>query len=338
MRNSLSFLILLFFSFCSFSQNLVPNSSFENLISCPPGAGINQIQYCPPWIDPSSGGGGADVYNTCITEISTIPNFGLGSYVGGGGGEWPRTGNGFVGIFVWGNPSLGFPDVREFLSAKLEDSLEENTTYRIEFYISLLDSYRYAITNMGVFFSKLPLPIVNQPFDLNYYYSLSPQIINSNSSFLSNKNGWTKISGRFTAEGGEEYITVGNFSSDLQTNYLMVDSSTWHQYNNPDSFSFLTDFAYYLIDDISVWKDTTTGFEESETFDFNFYPNPAKENISIQFTNGSKKLTATILSISGQQLLKQSIGNKNSIDLSTIPNGVYYIEIANKRQKLFINK
>ncbi len=285
--------IVVYIFVCLFSgieaQNLVTNYSFEDFSGCPIGSGFNQIDSLFPWTSPT---GGADVMNPCITEISTIPNYGVGLYYSGIGGEWPHSGNGFVGMYVWGNPDLEYANFREYISSPLSDSLSRKT-YQIEFYVSLMDSFRYAISNFGAYFSKIPPPTINSPSDLFQYYQFTPQFVNSHSNILSNKSGWTKVSGRFTAEGGERYITIGNFASDIETNYIMVDSSTIH-YSNGISPLNIADFAYYIIDDISVWEDTTTGLTETEQAEFKIYPNPAKDFITIEVSNSSNYITATI--------------------------------------------
>ena len=49
---------------------------------------------------------------------------------------------------------------------------------------------------------------------------------------------WVKISGIYTAHGGEQYITIGNFKLDTQTDTLRVNT--------------LGDYTAYYIDDVSV--------------------------------------------------------------------------------------
>jgi hypothetical protein len=79
-----------------------------------------------------------------------------------------------------------------------------------------------------------------------------------------------KISGEYIAHGGEQYITIGNFYTDSNTDTIEVSN-----YQNRHS-------AYYYIDDVSIIDCTEQGIEEEEwQGQCSVYPNPAKDNITI---------------------------------------------------------
>jgi hypothetical protein len=78
-------------------------------------------------------------------------------------------------------------------------------------------------------------PVVTYPpFFIHYI----PQV--ENTTILSDSLGWTKISGVFTATGGENILTIGNFRDDTSTNSMFV--------KNSPAFPA----SYYYIDDVSV--------------------------------------------------------------------------------------
>ncbi|MEX2379920.1 MAG: gliding motility-associated C-terminal domain-containing protein [Vicingaceae bacterium] len=55
-------------------------------------------------------------------------------------------------------------------------------------------------------------------------------------------SGWVKIEGIYLAEGGEQYLTIGNFNDDTNTSY--------HIFNNNATIPS----SYYYIDDVSLVK------------------------------------------------------------------------------------
>ena len=68
---------------------------------------------------------------------------------------------------------------------------------------------------------------------------------------------WNRVSFEYDAKGGEQFITIGNFSSDDQLNKYHLDFS---QTNEP----LLNKAAYYYIDDVSVNPTGTSVVVESK--------------------------------------------------------------------------
>jgi len=100
----------------------------------------------------------------------------------------------------------------------LQEVLSPNVAYHVEFYLSLEDSLNYAVKNVGAYFSQ-EVPTQN----LEMFLSLTPQISYEGAEFLTDKEGWMKISGSFVAVGGERYLTIGNFDDDENTDSLFVE-------------------------------------------------------------------------------------------------------------------
>ena len=64
----------------------------------------------------------------------------------------------------------------------------------------------------------------------------------------------------------------------------------------------------------------------------NVYPNPAREFIIIENEEG-EPLTATIYTLSGQVVAKKELlSNRQRINISTLPDGVYFLKIATTRK------
>ena len=205
------------------AQNLVPNPSFEFYTQCPWTMG--QLNLAFPWQNPNNRT--PDFFNTCCSTSagSSIPNNAWGS-------ENAHTGIGYSGGCSFYKTGLG----REYIQVQLNDSLQKNTTYCVEFYVSLAEVSDYAVNNLGAFLSSYP---ISSSTDL---ILCTPQIVNSSANPLINKNSWTKISGSFITSGGEQYITIGNFNDDSASDTVRVDSS-----------GYSGGMTYYYIDDISVY-------------------------------------------------------------------------------------
>ncbi len=303
----ITILCLILNSSILFGQNLVPNPSFEYHTRCPfdttsfP-SGFLLLAY--PWQNPSTVGNGdssPDLFDTCSTNVGfSVPNNAWGN-------EYPHTGNAYSGIYCYYKWILS----REYIQVQLIDSLQKKTPYCVEFYVSLADVSTYAANNIGAYFSVDAISMTGYS-NLPYI----PQVINSNNNLLINKHGWKKVSGSFIANGGEKYITIGNFNDDPSTDTIFVDSTGWDG-----------GIAYYYIDDVSIMdcRDTTgiENYQNSSTI--NIYPNPTSDILTIVTPIQS---TIQISNIQGQ-LIKTLIttGTKTNNDVSSLPSGVYIVEV-----------
>ena len=209
------------------AQNLVRNPSFEDTLACPTNAA--QVFNAVPWYDPN--GCSSDYFNGCTTNGAIdVPKNGAGF-------QYARTGIAYAGFATYYQSSVNY---REYIQAPLLSSLVANKIYCVSFYLALGDSLIYSSDKVGCFFSSTPVNICSccvLPF--------IPQI--ETTFIITDTIGWTKISGTFIASGGEQYITIGNFKDDSNTNTSIINNSSV----NPT--------AYFFIDDISVTDcDTVT--------------------------------------------------------------------------------
>lgn len=225
-RSFLLFLLsLLFLDNISFAQaNLVPNYSFETFSSCP--SNINQLSRAVPWYDPTNSG--SDYYHQCSSSSN------VGVPYNASGFQNARTGLGYAGFYPY-TPSIF---TRSYLQIQLIDSLKPGVSYCTHFFVSLADTVNYAIDAIGAYFSSTPVTC-GPP---NCLMSFTPQVSNSNGIITDTMN-WVEISGIFTAIGGEQYITIGNFKNDASTNSSIVNNTIYAS-------------SYYLIDDVSVVEIT----------------------------------------------------------------------------------
>lgn len=126
----------------------------------------------------------------------------------------------------------------EYIETPLSAPLQKGKTYYLEFYVSpdvTPISYRGFTDAVGLALS-----------DTFYYKDLGPTealplkpVIENRGTVISDTAGWTRISGCYTARGGERYAIIGNFRSTQETLVEFV---------NP-SYPFI---IYFYIEDVLI--------------------------------------------------------------------------------------
>ncbi len=218
-------------------QNLVPNYSFEDYTTCPSGANLYNVRNnCQPdlWYKPDLKL--AAYYNACAVDpadYSYVPNHLLTS---GLSYQLARTGVAYIGMFYYNGA-----DSRNYFQVKLTDSLKKNKCYYAESYVSLGNSWKRACNNQGMLFTKQAVYVDTNAIPLVKLLPANPQVVNHGNSIISDTLNWVKVSGVFVAEGGEQYLTLGNFKNNLQTASAVVNPSGGY------------DGAGYYVDDVSVY-------------------------------------------------------------------------------------
>jgi gliding motility-associated-like protein len=92
-------------------------------------------------------------------------------------------------------------------------------------YVCIADRVRYSTDAIGAYFSTGAVSLPNGGV-LPY----TPQIFNT-SGILQDTANWVQISGTFIAQGGENFITIGSFVNDANTNSIYSNSSGWYSNN-----------------------------------------------------------------------------------------------------------
>jgi len=195
-----------------------------------------------------------------------------------------HSGKGYMGIIAylidgyW--DTLGDYAYREYIKTRLKEKLKNDTYYCVTFYTrtSIGISSHFA-NNLGFYFSNdsfvknfhYPPYYASEVKDMfNYiqtdYFYAHPQIIKDDTTWFSNlydSTNWTKIQVVWLPKGGEEFITIGNFKNNNQTDTACVGNPTpgypqWYaiacnrnQYNSSNIGSWGAR-TYMLIDDVSV--------------------------------------------------------------------------------------
>jgi hypothetical protein len=212
----------------SAQDNLVNNSSFEDYIVCPMGA-------TPPppkkWYSASS------YYvisylNSCSQDLlSSVPSNSYGDNF-----QWARTGNAYVAIWVLNFPP--FNNFRSYYQSKLKDSLRKDKSYYCEFFVVSTNEHKLKCNNISAFLSKTAVSIDTVATPSGVLFA-NAQIVNYGNPIITDTLNWIKVSSIYKAEGGEQYLTLGNFKDDANTQYIASQPTG---YNG----------AAIMIDDVSV--------------------------------------------------------------------------------------
>lgn len=243
-RTIISFLLLLPTApvLSQVTDNMVYNPSFEEHRECPKRIeALGVMQEVDAWWQPTSGS--SDYYNSCGKRECSVPLNKLGYQVA-------RSGEAYCGIYC------SRDQYREYLQTRLKKPLEAGKRYKVSFWVSLSEKSPHAATTLGALFTKeciedstLGIVMKRETLDLDGQGSQSiavyyePQVVNPREHPLTDTKEWMEVSGEFTAEGGEEFLTLGNFFSFNKSRIMMT---------HDEKTSTPLHGAYYYLDDVSV--------------------------------------------------------------------------------------
>jgi OOP family OmpA-OmpF porin len=137
----------------------------------------------------------------------------------GVGYQYARTGIAYVGLATFASAPFksNYINRREYVGGELSDTLKQGHEYCVSFYVSVAEELKYVVDGIGLYLS------VDSAVDytINTNLSFVPQIENPAGNIIYDTLNWVQISGTYIANGGEKYLTIGNFKDDANT---MIDS------------------------------------------------------------------------------------------------------------------
>ncbi|MDR0789454.1 MAG: OmpA family protein [Bacteroidales bacterium] len=222
------------------TANLVYNPSFEEHLACPDKIEpYGKMMEVIAWWQPTNGS--ADYYNKCGGKQTSIPKNKLGI-------QMPHYGVAMVGIYA------SKTTYREYIQTELKEKLIKGERYKLSFYVSLSEYSSAAVATIGGLLTTNRIEDTTREilaynertmhkFDVKEKKTtyFKPQVVNAFDNPITNTQDWTKIEGEFIAEGGELYLTIGNFYPAEKSNLI-----------EPKNLTYLLPGAYYYIDDVSL--------------------------------------------------------------------------------------
>jgi hypothetical protein len=223
--------------------NLVPNPSFESYTSCP----IIQIKppQTTPWLNLFSNVG--SYANSCSNIQVMYPPYGVpNNAFGGGNYQYANSGNGYLVFKTLNSNFQPYVNNRRIYQAvKLVDSLKIGKKYYCGFYTVLTDSSKYATNNISMSISNnIVLPDTGNGNNGNLQNIMN--IFNNNNPIIKDTKKWVLVSGIYIAQGGEQYITIGNFKNNSETTIDTIN-------NNSQA-----PLSVYCLDDVFVYELSST--------------------------------------------------------------------------------
>ena len=191
------------------AQNLVPNPGFEDYMNCPTLLGGLNVLW--DWYIPPGHSGSTDYYNTCSpSSFVGVPYNTIGF-------QMPRNGNGYAGLaLILPNP-LTTTVYREYMQVRLTAPLQANTTYTVGAYVNCGNINKFVTDVIGFHLSDTS--VIGRP-GIGYEELRVVAQVEASGNYFDDTLGWELAMGSFVAQGGEEYLCIGNFLHDSLTPYL----------------------------------------------------------------------------------------------------------------------
>ncbi len=218
--------------------NLVFNPSFEEHSFCPQRIdALGVMKAVDAWWQPTRGS--SDYFHACAGRECATPRNKMGY-------QTPHTGDGYCGIYC------SQADYREYLQTELREPLRAGVRYRVAFFVSLADKAPHAVATMGCRLSAERLDDSTMGILMQREKSniddgrqsiatlIMPQVLHSADTAITDRLGWTEVCDTIVAEGGERFLTIGNFFDFNHSGVVDAGSGAVLQ------------GAYYYVDDVSV--------------------------------------------------------------------------------------
>ncbi|MBU6204581.1 MAG: gliding motility-associated C-terminal domain-containing protein [Bacteroidetes bacterium] len=217
------FFVLLFIYLNTQAQtNLVPNGDFEEIAFCT--SGVNVFAQIQNWKGCST----PEAFNECFGNNNfKVP-------INMRGVQFPQSGLTYVGIF-----NILVPENREFIWVKLNSGLDTSKLYQISFYVSYAETSTLLSNNLDLLLSTKTINCS----DVN---SCCFKLTGNSFPLIKDTENWFKVEALVKPDSSYQYICIGNTKSDLQSDYILIDSFAVNKF----SFLYIDNIAITVVADI----------------------------------------------------------------------------------------
>ena len=266
-----------------------------------------------------SWGWSPDYFHPCSDDIEGFAGVPSNAF----GYQFPISGEAYAGLATYEDFT---PQAREYIAIELSEPLTIGQSYYVFFHASLYDggmeAWAWCATNhIGLRFFKNP----------EYHYQPSSDWLMPDnfahidySEILTDTTHWTKIEGWVTADQEYNWLAIGNFFDDDNTDILILNESE------------VSCWGYYYIENICV-SPTPSGCDyllSASPLDmekgYAVYPNPAKDYVNIDLKNKSIRIeSAALYDMTGRLVTKATNVDSPSLRIDTgyLSSGVYVLRI-----------
>ena len=207
--------------------NLVPNGSFEDTVNC---AVVTQstIYKATHWYNPNNAT--PDVWDCDLDRLCGMAMSPAGSNQLF---QYAYEGTRHAGIYCWFGP--GSSNSRDYIGVRLIEPMLAGSAYEVSLWV-VRRRMRYAVDHIGVWFG---LDSLWQ--NTTWWLNVSPQLKlrHPSAPYLVDGNEWTRLADTLMAQGGEQWMVIGNFDVADQVDGIIAQSSS-------------LPYAYYFVDQLEV--------------------------------------------------------------------------------------
>ncbi len=299
----------MFCSQVSWGQNLIPNGSFEDTISY--GGGFT---FPKQWTSPSGNNSIGEHYTPYNQYLWTVPQNFFGY-------QHAQHGNSYFGLVMYLLAKTP-PAQRDYIQCRLKRTLIKDTTYCLQIYVNLPDSMTHA--SRGQLSIYLSNTAISSPSNYNLNFPYTPQMLVSPTNYITDKLNWTEFNLSYTAQGGERYLTMGNFNDTLGIDTLYSPGGGIHlNYYG----------TYYFIDNLylghcdSIPKDfdisSKTSVNNKPCFTDSTYLNLTIKNRSIDSINFTEDTLTLFTEVFNNGILVQNFQQNLSNNTLNFNGGLF---------------
>ena len=210
----------------SFGTDLISNGSFEERSWCPGDYTQSQLKTIVGWNQANAGT--PDHFDACSTGGKAgVPDNMFGS-------QPALDGKAYAGLVLY---SQSKPFYREYLQTSLLRTLKKGEWICVEWWVCAADEGRVITDGLGLYFTPTAPKAVGEGMLTGI-----PQVSNPDLHLLSDRWSWTRLSDVFQAEGGEQFVTIGNF----------IAPQELHVMERNDAPAGASNWAYVYLDDVRV--------------------------------------------------------------------------------------
>ncbi|MBK9147740.1 MAG: hypothetical protein IPM12_07975 [Flavobacteriales bacterium] len=293
------------------AQNLVPNGSFEEYITCP--WALAQVDSCVGW---KTWYYTPDYFHSCSkSNLNGVPQNIVVN-------QLPSHGDAYCGF----NAALPFQDAVEILGAELTQELDIGVPIHVSLKLAAgiggtQINYRHTCDKVGVRFTTTEQQwVLTTPLPDYAHLVLSDPI--------ETIGEWTTLSGTFVPDSAYRYISIGRFHTWDSLQFVEV---------NPDGTN---PGAYFLVDEVCVAFDPLDcSFAQSLTqnagFEVDVFPNPCTEGFWVRMReSGMLPIRVRITNGMGQTVRdrRYTAGEDWFVSMEEYPAGLYAIELMSGGQ------
>ena len=240
-------------------KNLVSNGSFEELDGKIKQGGV--VEVAEGW--KSTTGVKADLFSPeAKTEEYKAPSNKYGR-------EKAMDGDNYAGIIAYAYKGKS---TRSYITGTVSEALEAGKQYCVKMNFSLSDLSKYAVNNLSAVIHDKDFKME----DVQENILMDFDVRHSRNKIVNMRLYWQTICGVYTAEGGEKFITIGNFGTYSETESKKLKKPIADEFK----LARQIDIAYYFVDNVSIVALEDAGECDCEEEEFVDTPEVVKTVVS----------------------------------------------------------